>query len=110
MRRGWRRIRARSPERSEGESQGLRQGGQVPFARHLTVAWTKEWPRQWSMAPCARVENRKEINRPRLFAEILVTVSLAAAVVVFVRPAIESRIGGIVGGAVKIAIFALLAG
>ena len=63
-----------------------------------------------SMAPWSRPEMQKEINRPRLFAEILATVALAGSVVVMVRPAIETRLGEIVGGTVKVALFTLLAG
>mgnify|MGYP001547753273 FL=1 len=52
----------------------------------------------------------KEFNRPRLFAEIVATVALTGSVVVVLRSFIESRIGGVVGEIVKVALFASTAG
>ena len=53
---------------------------------------------------------QKEINRPRLFTEILATVALSGSLVVLLRPAIEAQVGGIFGATVKVALFTLLSG
>jgi PAS domain S-box-containing protein len=74
------------------------------------AARTKEWPTRLSGARCPPVPPRQQINRPRLFAEILAAVALTAGAVVLLRPMLESRLSGVFGEAVKVAFFSLMAG